>query len=62
MAEHSLSKYRPHMSRNKGPLLNPVRNPGAVTDKHTTASPPKAGMKSGGGITQSGGGPKGAGR
>ena len=36
-----------HAKRNKEGLLNPKRNPNAVTDTHTTESAPKTGQHSG---------------
>lgn len=37
-----------HAKRDKSGILNPKRNPAAVTDDHSTGTPPEAGTHSGG--------------
>ena len=47
MGEHELSKFNKHLRRDINAWTNPERDPGAVTDVHTTASAPESGRHSG---------------
>jgi hypothetical protein len=47
MAEHNLDKYAAHAVRDHSGLLNPARNPHAITDTASTAKAPASGTHSG---------------
>jgi len=47
LAESSRSKFAAHAKRDKSGLLDPKRDPNAITDTHTTKKAPKSGQHSG---------------
>lgn len=50
MAKSDHAKLVAHTVRDKSGLLDPVRDPHAITDVHKTGSVPKSGKHSGDGI------------